>query len=108
MNLVAEFEKSNGLAGIPSLNEYGEVDYTLPPIKLWAEIYIQFKMYGRKEEIVLYEKIMSVVYDIIYSGELCVTGKRFSTLLKEIGTFETVCINNIRTELNLKTKDLPK
>lgn len=108
MNLVAEIEKDNSLAGITSPNEYGEFDYKIPSIELWAEIHMQIKMYGNKEEIDLYKKIMSVIYDIIYSDELCVTGKQFSSLVKEIGTFETVCINNIRTELNLKTKDLPK
>lgn len=108
MNLVAEFEKNNTLAGIPSLNEYGEVDYNLPPTNLWAEIHTQIKMYGNNEEIVLYEQVMSVINDIIYSGEFCVTGKQFSSLVKEIDTFETVCINNIRAELNLKAKDLPK
>lgn len=102
MGLVSEIEEKNTLTGIQEPNGLGEQNNKIPPMALWAKIHIQIKMYGKNNEIQLYEEIMSTIYSILTDGELCITDKQFLTLYKKVKKLELLCIDSIRNELNLQ------
>lgn len=102
MSLVSEIEEKNTLNGIQEPNELGDQDNKIPPMALWAKIHIQIKMYGKNDEIKLYNEIMSTLYSILTDGEPCFTDKQFSTLSEKVKNLELLFIDSIRKELNLK------
>jgi hypothetical protein len=108
MSLVSYIEEKNNLREPSPPNEYGDFDHYIPTMPEWATVEIKIKMYGNNEEVELYKEIMSEIYEILCSFELCITDKQFQKLYNKIQILENICVNNIRKELKLDEINLQK
>ncbi|GHT61277.1 hypothetical protein AGMMS50239_11870 [Bacteroidia bacterium] len=101
MNLFCLIVEKNNLVEPGPPNEYGQDNHYIPKMSQWASVYVQIKIYGKNDEIKLYEEIMSVVYDTLNPNEPCVTNKQFDELYEKSEKLSILCTNRIRNELGL-------
>ena len=101
MKLFCEIIEKNDLVGPEPPNEYGEGNYDIPAMSLWATVHVQIKIYGKNDEIKLYEEIMSALYEVLDPNERCITDETFGKLHEKAEELAKLCTNRIRKELKM-------
>jgi hypothetical protein len=104
MDLVGyiEAKNTNGL----SCNECRNTISYIPKLSVWTVVHIKIKMYGKNNEVKLYDDIMSEIYEIHHNTECHIPDCQFTKLYNKVKKLETLCINNIRQELKLNKINL--
>jgi hypothetical protein len=106
MNLFCLLEEKNTFVEPSPPNEDGEYPHYVPKMSLWADVYVQIKIYGKKDEINLYEEIMTALVNATLDpNEIYITDKSFNVLYEKTEKLSILCTNRIRKELKLEKID---
>lgn len=102
IDLSNYIEEKNKVVEPECPNEYGEQNHRFPQKSLWVSLSQQFKIYGTKQEGMLFEEILSLLIENVFcSNELCVTDSDFDKIYNKVKELELLCVNSIRNELKL-------
>ncbi|GHT78619.1 hypothetical protein FACS189464_2380 [Bacteroidia bacterium] len=104
MNLYRLMEEKNNFVRPSEPDEEGESEHIIPDdMELWAGVYVQMKLYGKKNEIKLYEEIKSALYNALFDPGLeRLTNENFRKLRERCEELANLCTNSIRKELHLE------